>query len=137
MAESSKETIEVDGETKRTVAFAAQMAGVSEGEIVRRLVTASVTGQGGEAPRSEGIAVYADYAGHRTRARYFAPARIEIIDGPLQGTSYKTPTGAARAVVRQYNSKVNDNRNGWGFWQLDQRGPRAWLQSIRPSGTED
>jgi hypothetical protein len=49
----------------------------------------------------------------------------------------KLPTGAARAVVRQYNAKVNDNRNGWGFWQLEQGGTRAWLHSIRPHGIED
>jgi hypothetical protein len=131
----SREIVEVDAETKRALTFAAQMAGVSEGEIVRRLVAGTVGRRHDNA--AGGIPVHADYAGHRTRALFFAPARIEIIDGPLQGTSYKTPTGAARAVVRQYNPKVNDNRNGWGFWQLDQSGPRAWLQSIRPSGSED
>jgi hypothetical protein len=31
---------------------------------------------------------------------YFAPAPVEIVDGPLTGKSFKTPTGAARAVVR-------------------------------------
>jgi negative regulator of replication initiation len=129
--------IEVDNDTKRTVAFAAEMAGVSEGEIVRRLVAASTTRQESPNAESRGRPIYADYAGHRTRALYFSPSRVEIIDGPLKGISYKTPTGAARAVVRQYNSKVNDNRNGWGFWQLDQDGPRAWLQSIRPNGTDD
>jgi negative regulator of replication initiation len=129
--------IEVDGETKRTVAFAAQMAGVSEGEIVRRLVVASTDRAEPPATGSAGVPIYADYEGFRTRALYFAPARVEIIDGPLKGTSYRTPTGAARAVVRQYNSKVNDNRNGWGFWQLDHDGPRAWLQSIRPQDIED
>ena len=127
-------TIEVDDETKRAVAFAARMASASEGEIVRRLVAGS-TDQ--PLTESEGEPIYADYAGHRTRALFFAPARVEIIDGPLEGTSYKTPTGAARAVVRQYNSKVNDNRNGWGFWQLDRPGPRTWLQAVRPQGAED
>ncbi len=59
--------------------------------------------------------------------------RVEIVDGPLKSRSFKTPTGAARAVVRHYNPSVNDNRNGWGFWQIDNGGgPRVWLQSIRP-----
>jgi hypothetical protein len=32
---------------------------------------------------------------------------------------------------------VNDNRNGWGFWQIDNGGgPRVWFQSIRPTMTE-
>jgi hypothetical protein len=130
-------TIEVDGDTKRTVAFAAQMAGVSEGEIVRRLVAASADRWTAPAAQDAGVPIFADYAGHRTRALYFAPSRVEITDGPLQGRSFKTPTGAARAVVRQYNPKVNDSRNGWGFWQLDQSGPRMWLQKLRPEGTGD
>ena len=130
-------TIEVDEETKRTVAFAAQMAGVSEAEIMRRLIALPTATPGDSSPDRDGVPIFADYEGHRTRAMYFAPARVEIVDGPLRGQSFKTPTGAARAVVRQYNPKVNDNRNGWGFWQLDNGGPRAWLQSIRPPATDD
>lgn len=130
-------SIEVDDETKRAVVFAARMSGVSEAEIVRRLVTATGTPRDNPATDSGGIRIYADYAGHRTRAIYSAPSRVEIIDGPLKGTSYKTPTGAARAVVRLYNSNVNDNRNGWGFWLLDQEGPRTWLQAVRQGGIEE
>jgi hypothetical protein len=126
-------TIKVDDGTKGTVSFAARMANVTEGEIVRRLIAAgSSTGEDPD-PGKKGVAIYADYEGHRTRALYFAPARVEIVDGPLKGKSFKTPTGAARAVVRQYNPSVNDNRNGWGFWQIDNGGgSRVWLQSIRP-----
>jgi hypothetical protein len=62
---------------------------------------------------------------------------VEILDGPLAGKSFKTPTGAARAVVHRYNPDVNDNRNGWLFWWLEQDGPRVWLQSIRPKTAED
>ncbi|MDT5039468.1 MAG: hypothetical protein QOE51_453 [Actinoplanes sp.] len=88
------------------------MATVTEGEIIRRLVGASA--QATEEPDSadQGVAIYADYEGHRVRARYFRPARVEIADGPLAGKSFKTPTGAARAVVRHYNPSVKDNPNG-------------------------
>lgn len=132
--EESIATIEIYDHTKRTIAFAAQMANVSEAEIIERLVLASsIAGP----PKSDGLPVYADYGGHRTRGRYFAPGRVEIIDGPLAGKSYKSPTGAARAVVRQYSPEVNDNRNGWMFWQLeDGSGGRVWLQSIRPSNLD-
>src|SRR3954462_6274561 len=112
-------SIEVDAPTKQTVSFAARMAGVTEGEIIRRLITASALAETSSDPPSEGVPIYADYEGHRTRARYFEPARVEITDGPLAGKSFKTPTGAARAIVRQYNSSVNDNRNGWTFFQID------------------
>lgn len=129
-------TIEVDEGAKRTVSFAARMADVTEGEIVRRLIAASSLESKEPDPRQKGVPIYADYEGHRTRALYFAPARVEIVDGPLKGESFRTPTGAARAVVRHYNSSVNDNRNGWSFWQIDNGGgPRVWLQSIRPPRT--
>lgn len=127
-------SIEVDVSTKQTVSFAARMAGVTEGEIISRLIAASALVETGSDPPPDGVAIYADYEGHRTRARYFEPARVEIVDGPLAGKSFKTPTGAARAIVRQYNSSVNDNRNGWAFFQIDNNGgPRVWLQSIRPT----
>lgn len=87
--------------------------------------------------QQHGVLIYADYEGNRTRARYFTPARVEITDGPLKGRSFRSPTGAARAVVRHYNPSVNDNRNGWSFWRIDNGGdPRAWLQSIRPAKAE-
>lgn len=129
--------IEVDEGVKRTVSFAARMADVTEGEIVRRLIAESSLETKELDPRKEGVPIYADYEGHRTRALYFAPARVEIVEGPLKGRSFRTPTGAARAVVRHYNPSVNDNRNGWGFWQIDNGGgPRVWLQSIRPTKAE-
>lgn len=132
-------TIEVDEVAKRTLSFAARMAGVTEGEIVRRLIAANAleVEEEEEDPRQEGVVIYADYEGSRTRARYFAPARVEITDGPLKGRSFRSPTGAARAVVRHYNPSVNDNRNGWSFWLIDNGGgPRVWLRSIRPAKAE-
>lgn len=128
-------TIEVDEAVKRSVSFAARMADVTEGEIVRRLIAGSSHEATERDARQAGAPIYADYEGHRTRALYFSPARVEIIDGPLEGKSFKTPTGAARSVVRHYNPSMNDNRNGWVFWQIDNGGgPRVWLQSIRPLG---
>ena len=130
-------TIEVDEGAKRAVSFAARMADVTEGEIVRRLIAASSL-EPEEEPSQKNVPIYADYEGHRTRALYYAPARVEIVDGPLKGKSFRTPTGAARAVVRHYNPSVNDNRNGWSFWQIDNGGaPRVWLQSIRPAKPND
>lgn len=130
-------TIEVDDGLKRTVAFAARMAGVTESEILRRLIAASSLAAEEPDNARNGVPIYADYEGHRTRALYFEPARVEIVDGPLKGKSFKTPTGAARAVVRHYNPSVNDNRNGWSFWQIDNGGgPRVWLRSVRPTDTE-
>lgn len=131
-------TIDVDEGTKSAVIFAARMANVTEGEIVRRLIAASSLVADQADQGETGTPIYADYEGHRTRARYFATGRVEITDGPLGSKSFKTPTGAARAVVRYYKPSVNDNRNGWTFWQIDNGGgPRVWLQSIRPTDITD
>src|SRR5690349_9209431 len=125
--------IEVDEYTKHTVSFAARMANLTEGGIIRQLIAASTLPTESPQPADSGVAIYADYEGHRVHAQYFEPARVEIIDGPLAGQSFKSPTGAARAVVRHYNPGINDNRNGWAFWQIhDESGKRMSLQSIRP-----
>lgn len=127
-------TIEVDEYTKHAVSFAARMANLTEGGIIRRLIAASTLAEeSSPQPADSGVAIHADYEGHRVRARYFEPARVKIVDGPLAGQSFKSPTGAARAVIRHYNPGINDNRNGWAFWQIDdEAGRRTSLQSIRP-----
>ncbi|GAA1602842.1 hypothetical protein J3R03_007534 [Actinoplanes couchii] len=130
-------TIEVDEYTKQAVVFAARVANLPEGAVIRRLIADLTAPEQTPPPPAteiaDGIPIHADYEGHRVRARYIAPARVEIVDGPLAGQSYRSPTGAARAVVRLYNPDINDNRNGWTFWQVDSgSGSRAPLQSIRP-----
>ncbi|MCA2203997.1 MULTISPECIES: hypothetical protein [unclassified Streptomyces] len=133
-------TIEVDEQTYRSIEFAARMGGTTAGEVVARLVrTASVPPSAPAAASNEGaekerkVDVYADYEGHRTRGSYNRDTkRIDITSGPLAGQSFKTPTGAARAVVAHYKPDVNPNRNGWSFWLLDD-GSGGALQSIRYS----
>lgn len=87
----------------------------------------------GDAEKERKVGVYVDYEGHRTRGSYDRDTkRIDITSGPLAGQSFKTPTGAARAVVAYYKLDVNPNRNGWSFWLLDD-GSGGLLQSIRHS----
>lgn len=130
-------TIEIDDGTLRSLEFAARMADTTVGQVVARLV-AQASAPPPDAARSEprsasGVAVFADYEGHRTTGLYDPKTkRVDITSGPLQRTSYKSPTGAARAVVGHYKPKVNPNRNGWSFWTLDD-GSGALLQSIRSS----
>ncbi|WP_455361583.1 hypothetical protein [Streptomyces sp. SYSU K21746] len=133
-------TIEVDEQTYRSIEFAARMGGTTASEVVARLVrTASVppsapatTGkEDAEAERK--VDVYVDYEGHRTHGSYDRDTkRIDITSGPLAGQGFKTPTGAARAVVAHYKPGVNPNRNGWSFWMLDD-GSGEFLQTIRYS----
>jgi hypothetical protein len=113
-------TVDVDDETDRYLEFASRVAQISKGEVVARLVAADKRPAVGEpASPALGVPVHADYAGYRTRARYVpGPARIEIIDGPLAGRTFTSPTAAARAVVSHYRPTVSAHRNGWNFWTV-------------------
>lgn len=131
-------TIEVDEQTYRSLEFAARISNTTAGEVVARLVAAAsvpepvpVTGTNSETPK--GVAVYADYDGHRTHASYDRDTtRVDVTSGPLAGRSFKTPTGAARAVVAHYKPGISPNRNGWSFWTLDDGSGRL-LRALRRS----
>lgn len=128
--------VEVDERVARTLEFAARMANITAGQVVARLIDEvslptpePVAGE--VSPADTRVAVHVNYDGFLTRARYDpATSRIDIIDGPLAGTSYKSPTGAARAVVGHYKPNVSPHRNGWSFWSLDDGSGRL-LQAIR------
>ncbi|WKU02738.1 hypothetical protein [Micromonospora sp. HUAS LYJ1] len=125
----------MDEATDKYLAFAASIAGLTKGEVVARLVlqaqaaTALPLGDGGnEEPAA--VRVYADYAGHRTYASFVpGPGRIDITSGPLAGQSFRTPSQAAREIVKHYNPEVSPHRNGWSFFFLAATG--APLQSLR------
>ncbi|WP_082154918.1 hypothetical protein [Jiangella alkaliphila] len=128
--------VEVDEDTYKSLELAARMTGTTAGEIVARLVAQASTRQQPEASATvptegDGITVFADYDGHRTYGR-FDPrtTRIDITGGPLSGRSFKTPSSAARGVIKHYKPSVNANRNGWSFWSLDDGSGRL-LQAIR------
>jgi hypothetical protein len=129
-------SIEVDEQTYRSLEFAARISNITSGEVVARLVkAASIPQTAAATPTTPGtrgkVAVYGDYEGHRTHGSYDRDtSRIDISSGPLAGQSFKTPTGAARAVVSHYKPDVSPNRNGWSFWVLDD-GSGRFLQSIR------
>lgn len=127
-------TIEIDDSTAIAIRLAAQTAGISPGDVVRRLVegTHVASGPGADLEVADRIAIHAVYEGHRTNASYNpATQQVEILDGPLEGSSYRSPSGAAIAVVQHYRPTVNPNRNGWTFWTLSDNGQA--LQSIRHS----
>lgn len=133
-------SVEVDDQTYRSLAFAARISGCTVGEVVARLVAEASLATLPAATSKENeqhsevvdvVAVYVDYEGHRTQARYDPKtSRIDITSGPLRGQSFKTPTGAARAVVSHYKPSVSPHRNGWSFWVLDD-GSGRFLQNIR------
>lgn len=130
--------VEVDDDTARSLEFAARIAGTSVREVIARLVAEASAPLGDHAKESPDtrearIAIYADYAGQRTRATYDeTTTRVDVTSGPLSGRSFKTPTGAARAVIGHYKPDINPNRNGWTFWTVDD-GSGQLLHAIRRS----
>jgi len=127
-------TIEVDDHTYRSLELAARMSNSTAGEVVARLVDQASMPESiakDTSDASSGLKVYADYGGHRTHGTYdWVTTRIDITSGPLAGRSFKSPTGAARAVVAHFKPEVSPNRNGWSFWNVDD-GSGKFLQSIR------
>lgn len=124
--------ITVDQPTYEAVDLAARLTGMTHSQVMARLVQQSKSAR----PSTPGADdqttdIFADYEGHRTNARFSGLTnRIDIVDGPLSGQSFKSPSSAARAVVAHYKPGVNPHRNGWSFWVLAD-GSGALLQSVR------
>ncbi|MEV6013268.1 hypothetical protein AB0M29_41730 [Streptomyces sp. NPDC051976] len=75
------------------------------------------------------VAVHAFYDGQRISGRY-DPTNRSLTVGPGPGAGrYKTPSGAATAVLQALRPEVHPNRNGWSFWFIDDTGEA--LQAIR------
>jgi hypothetical protein len=106
--------------------------GISEGEVVERLLDGfQKSGQRRHELNSDSpIRVHAVYEGSRTEG-VFEPlsGALEITTGSLAGRRFKSPSGAAVAVVQAANPGVNANRNGWSFWVRTETGDI--LQMIR------
>jgi hypothetical protein len=111
--------------THSGIALLARAWSISEDRVVARLLEAfqATEGDGGALAGDPGeIRVHARYKGTRVDGLYHVPSgRLDIIDGPAAGQSFKTPSGAAIAVVQALNPRVNPNRNGWSFW-MDEEG---------------
>ena len=90
------------------------------GRVMRRAASGSNVAA---VDRPGRVAIYVDYQEHRMTA-WFTPAthRVHFDEGPLCGQNFKSPSGAARAVVQHLNPGVNPSRNGWIFWTVTQSG---------------
>lgn len=102
--------------------------------LIDRLSRPSATGTPADSPQGEVrvIPVYAVYEGCRVDGVYDPKAKtLTVTSSPCDGQSFKSPSGAAIAVVQVLNPSVNPNRNGWSFWTVVETG--RTLQSIRYS----
>jgi hypothetical protein len=125
--------IEVDDDTYRALALAAKFGSTTIAAVVSELLVRSVEPAESTSVDLPGnlVHIVAKYDGRRTTATFdVETGRVDVLDGALAGKRFKSPSGAAQAVVRQSNADVSSNRNGWVFWIVDDGSGRP-LQAIR------
>lgn len=116
-------SIDLDDHTYEMVRFAARVSGLTESETIARAVRA-FAGQHPEPPVQrdpwDPVPLYGLYEGTRVEGVYVpATRRVTVTSEPLPGTSFKSPSGAARAVVAALNpSRAATQSNGWRFWHI-------------------
>ena len=129
-------SIDIDERTHEMVRFAARTFGVSEGEVIARFVRAlsQKPSEPTGAPRDlwEAIPIVAEYEGHRIEGLYLpATQRVTVTTEPIPGARFKSPSGAARAIVTVLNpERTSPQTNGWKFWHLAATDER--LEVLRP-----
>lgn len=127
-------TINVTPETAARLRLLASAWDTNEDGAISRLVDRLA--QAGPAPAvrenlsKTGSPVHAVYEGLRVEGTYDSQTGSLTVDSPpLEGRTFKSPSGAAIGVVQALNPRVNPNRNGWTFWTVSATG--STLQSLR------
>ncbi|WP_217206571.1 hypothetical protein [Streptomyces sp. AC550_RSS872] len=125
-------SISVDDATFAKVALLARAWDVTPGEAVRRLVEHFQQPAPATRPTAstdERVAVHALYGGVRVEGEYDPVTQsLTVTEGPALG-HYRTPSGAASAVLQAVKPHVKPNRNGWSFWTITETG--RLLQTLR------
>ncbi|MBL1081991.1 hypothetical protein JK359_08330 [Streptomyces actinomycinicus] len=123
---------DVDDATFTQVNLLARAWNVSPAEAVRKLIEHFQRPEAAsQAPTANDrrVAVHALYDGVRIEGEYHPVTHALAINaGPAAG-NYRTPSGAATAVLQALNPQVKPNRNGWSFWIVTETG--RLLQSLR------
>lgn len=118
------------------IRFLATTLNLTDGEVVgfllRRLAELSAH-DGNAAPRqpiSRQTDIHVVYEGKRVEATFDRETEaVTVSTGSLGGQRFRSPSGAAIAVVQELNPTVSPNRNGWTFWVVTATGRP--LESIR------
>ena len=118
-------TVEVSAQTLTLIRLAARLGGVSEDELVARAVAVYADPAARpEGPASldpwEPVAVYGTHRGTRVDAQFLPKnGRVRVTSGPRAGCTFRTPSGAAQAVVLALNpGRGAAHTNGWRFWRF-------------------
>lgn len=129
---------ELSGRTRERLRLLGAAWKVSEADVIDRLLDMfvnqwPVTTGDTAAEQQDQIPVQAVYEAVVTEGLFeVASGRLTITSGDLQGRTYRSPSGAAMAVVRHLNPNVHPNRNGWTFWTTHASG--EFIQKFRLQG---
>jgi len=127
------EIIEVDSRTFRELSLIAKAGGLTHGQAVTFLIEefhrASGPVEAGQTAR-DGVPVHATYQGQRVEGMFdVATGGLTVKSAPLPGKWFRSPSGAAKAVVAALKPGVTPNRSGYDFWFVTSTGKT--LASIR------
>ncbi|MER0445805.1 hypothetical protein ABR738_14745 [Streptomyces sp. Edi4] len=114
------------------MALLARALGLTAGETIAHLLHLYAQ-PASETPVRAGTLtpVYAIYQHRRIEGHFDrSTGSLSIPAGPGAG-QYKTPSGAARAVITALRPQVSPIRTGWTFWRLAETG--AHLEVLRSS----
>lgn len=124
-------TVSVDDATFTQINLLARAWNVTPGQAVSKLIehfqlpTAAQT----STTPTELVPVHTIYKGVRVEGQFHPVSRaLSVTGGPAAG-DYRTPSGAASAVLQALSATVKPNRNGWSFWTVTETGKP--LQSLR------
>jgi hypothetical protein len=120
-------TIVVSPSVADRVELLARAWDVSPGEVVERLLTEFKQSLGDGAKRTDstedGIPIHLLYRGAKVEAVFDRGTQaVTVKSGSLAGHRYRSPSGAAVAVIASLNPDVKPNRNGWGTWVISGSG---------------
>ena len=123
----------VTAEVAELVEFAARMGGVSTSDVVAKAVLDALHKRH-ERPAAvtptvdpwEPVAVVGEYNGHTVTGEFVsANERTRVTSGAFAGQTFKSPSGAATAVVGALNpDRRAAHTNGWRFWRVKATGVR-------------
>ena len=134
-------SLNVDEETAEAIRGLAKEHAMTVGAVVELLLQAYHEDVGRQvltnarpikdrAPDGSSVEVFMTYENERICAQ-FAPSTtsLAISSGPLAGQAFRSPSGAAKAVIQHTNPASDGSRNGWITWFVASSGQP--LQSIR------
>jgi hypothetical protein len=129
--------LEVAESTAEQIKLLQRAWNASADQVLRRLLDAFMNTE--PMPRGEAVhevRVRCLYEGVWTEG-VFEPSseRLLITSGPLKGRQFRSPSGAAAAIVRDLKPGVQPNRNGWTFWTVADSG--NLLQTVRQPRSQE